>query len=139
MQEGFNLDKKVECAKKAGFVYPHQSAKATLESPRINEIVQAEMVEQKLTPKKLVEELKRLATESMNPFRPKMPDNRERRESVKMGFQLYDAFPAKKVDVRKTEARFTLDSEDIRKLDEETGRKTVIEHEPIEEEEVEPF
>lgn len=68
-----------------------------------------------------------------------MPDNKERRESTKMGLQLFDAFPAQKLDIRKTEAHFDLSVEDIKKLDKDLGRETPIEVEVVEEEEVEPF
>jgi len=123
-------------------LYPDQSAYKILRSQRPNDLIKEEMVMQDYTPKKLVEELKRLSFGSMNPFRDKMPDNKERRESVKMGFQLFDAFPAKKIDIHKTEAHFDISVEKVKELDEELGRETIIDVVPVEEdkeEEVEPF
>lgn len=139
---GFNLNKKGDCAKKAGYPYPHQSAYKILRSPRVNEAMQVEMVRQGYTPEEVIKELKRLTFKSMNPFRPNMPDNKERRESAKMGLQLFDVFPAQKVDIRKTEAHFDLSLDQVKELDKELGRETVIEEAEAveeEEEEVEPF
>lgn len=138
---GFDLKKRADCAKKAKYPFPHQAAYKILRSPRVNELMQEEMIRQGYTPTEVIAELKRLSFDSMNPFRSKMPDNAERRKSIKMGLELFDAFPAQKIDIRKTEAHFDLSIEDVKKLDEELGRETVIDIEPIEEEgeEVEPF
>jgi len=136
---GFDLKKKGVCAKRALYKYPHQAAYKILNSPRVNEAMQVEMIRQGYTPEEVIAELKRLSFESMNPFRNKMPDNAERRKSIKMGLELFDAFPAQKVDIRKTEAHFELSLEDIKKLDRDLGRETAIDAEVEEEEEVEPF
>lgn len=137
---GFDPKKKTDCAKRADYPFPAQSAYKILRSPRVNELMQKEMIDQGYTPQEAIAELKRLSFQSMNPFRPKMPDNAERRKSIKMGLDMFDAFPAQKIDIRKTEAHFELSIEDVKKLDEELGRETVIEAEVVEEEEeVEPF
>jgi len=137
---GFDLSKRADCAKKAKYVYPDQAAYKILRSPRVNELIKKEMIDQGYTPAEVIAELKRLSFESMNPFKDKMPDNAERRKSIKMGLDLFDAFPAKKIDIHKTEARFDISVETVKKLDEELGRETVIDVDPEdEEEEVEPF
>lgn len=138
---GFDPKKRTDCAKRAEYPWPAQAAYKIVHSTRVNDLIKEEMINQGYTPEKLVGELKRLTFNSMNPFKSNMPDNRERRESTKMGFQLFDAFPAKKVDIHKTEAHFDISVETVKKLDEELGRETVIDVKPIEEEEeeVEPF
>lgn len=138
---GFDPKKRSECAERAEYPWPAQAAWKIAHSQRVNDLIKEEMINQDYTPAKLVKELKRLTFNSMNPFKPNMPDNKERRESTKMGFQLFDAFPAKKIDIHKTETHFDISVETVKKLDEELGRETVIDVEPIkeEEEDVEPF
>jgi len=138
---GFDPKKRTECARRAEYPFPAQSAYKIAHSTRVNELIKEEMIRQNYTPEKLVGELKRLTFDSMNPFRSNMPDNKERRESTKMGFQIFDAFPAKKLDIQKTTAHFDISVETVKKLDEELGRNTVIDAEVVEEEEeeVEPF
>ena len=136
---GFDMKKKTDCARRAKYPFPAQSAYKILNSPRVNEAMQKVMIEEGYTPQEAIKELKRLSFDSMNPFRPKQPDNTERRKSIKMGLELFDAFPAQKVDIRKTEAYFELTVEDVKKLDNDLGRKTPIDAEVVEEEEVEPF
>ena len=137
---GFNPKKRTECARKAEYPWPAQAAHKIVHSNRVNELMKNEMIRQGYTPEEVITELKRLSFTCMNPHQPDMPDNKERRESAKMGFQLFDAFPAKKVDIHKTETHFDISLETVKKLDEELGRETVIDVEPIEEEdEVEPF
>ncbi len=138
---GFDPKKKTECARRAEYPWPAQAAHKIVHSQRVNDLFKNEMIRQGYTPEKVITELKRLSFDCMNPHSDKMPDNKERRESVKMGLQLFDAFPAKKIDIRKTEAHIELSLEEVRKLDEELGRKTIIDVDPTEEEEedVEPF
>ncbi len=140
-QTGFDPKKKTECARRAEYPWPAQSAYKIAHSTRVNELMKEEMIRQGYTPEKVISELKRLSFEAMNPFNPDMPDNRERRESTKMGLQLFDAFPAKKLDIHKTETHFDISVETVKKLDDELGRETVIDIKPIEdkEEDVEPF
>jgi len=138
---GFDPKKKTECARRAEYPYPAQSAYKIAHSSRVNELMKNEMIRQGYTPEEIIMELKRLSFKAMNPFQKKMPDNKERRESIKMGLQLFDAFPPKKVDIHKTEAHFDINVETVKKLDEELGRETIINVEPVDEgeEEVEPF
>lgn len=138
---GFDLKKKTECARRAEYPFPAQAAYKIVHSSRVNDLIKEEMIRQGYTPEKIIEELDRLSFKSVNPFRPNMPDNKERRESIKMGLQLFDAFPAKKIDISKTETHFDLTLEEVKKLDEELGRETIFEAEVVkeEEDEVEPF
>lgn len=138
---GFDPKKRTECAERAEYPFPAQSAYKIAHSSRVNELMKNEMIRQGYTPERVIEELERLSFRSMNPFQHKMPDNAERRKSIKMGLDLFDAFPAKKIDIHKTETHFDISVETVKKLDEELGRETVIDVEPIEEEEeeVEPF
>ena len=138
---GFDPKKKNECARRAEYPWPAQAAHKIVHSQRVNDLFKGEMIRQGYTPEKVVEELDRLSFKAMNPFQNKMPDNKERRESIKMGLQLFDAFPAKKLDIHKTETHFDISVETVKELDKELGRVTVIDVEPVEdeEEEVEPF
>ena len=138
---GFDPKKRTDCARRAEYPWPAQAAHKIVHSQRVNDLMKNEMIRQGYTPEKVISELHRLSFECMNPHSNKMPDNKERRESVKMGLQLFDAFPAKKIDIHKTETHFDISVETVKKLDEELGRETVIDVVPIEEEEeeVEPF
>jgi hypothetical protein len=91
-----------------------------------------------LTLKALAKETTRLALKSMNAFAPGMPDNECRRRTIEMGAKLYDVFPSQKIDIRKTEARYSMTVQDIKRFDDYKTEK-ILDAEIIEEDGIEPF
>lgn len=138
---GFDQSKKIDCAVKAG--YSEKSAKVmadrSLAHPVFRDIINKELDEQGINAERIVNKINELL-ECKHPFNPQVPDNREQRETLKMTLQLRDAFPPKKVDVRKLEARYDLTDEDKERLDGVDWGDNVVDGEIVEEEEViEPF
>lgn len=138
---GFDESKKAECAVKAGYSEKGARARANrvLAHPVFREIINQELDDQGINAKRLVNKIDQLL-ECKHPFAPNMPDNKEQRETTKMALQLRDAFPPKKLDVRKLEARYDLTDEDKERLDKIDWGDEVVDGEIVkEEEEIESF
>jgi len=133
---GFDETRQKECLLKAG--YSKSTAKTganrILNMPVYREFILGELEKQNISAERVVSKIDELL-DCKHPFRSNMPDNKEQRETVKMLLQVMDAFPPKKVDIRKTEARYELTGEDLERLNKENwGDEKVIEGEVVEEE-----
>lgn len=75
-----------------------------------------------------------------HPFRPKQQDREVQRKGLDMAYKLGDYYPAQKVDIKKrTDASYSLNVRDIKRIEDCTGEK-IIDAEIIEEEEgIEPI
>lgn len=104
VKTNFDPKKKVWCLKDAGY-QPGKNAHAIAwqieHSIAVRDQMQLYMDgDPRLTIQALVQKTGDLL-ECMHPFQKKMPDNTERRKTLEMAYKLRDAFPAKKLDIKK--------------------------------------
>lgn len=131
-ETGFDGSKLSSCMREAGY-----SDSTIMGSGRkkvyssIQHRVTAALEEAGLTDEKLAKEHKRLAFKSMHPKYNEQPNDPVRLRAIEMAHQLKDNFPAKKLDIDKTE-EITVSIDTIRKAAECSG-ETYIDVIPEEE------
>ena len=132
--------KGAECARKAGYAPKCASNAASVlrRNPVIQTAMQKALNDEGLTLPVIAKETKRLALHSQHPFAPDMPDNEVRRRTIEMTGKMYDVFPSHKIDIRKTEARYDMTPQDIKRFDDYKADE-ILDAEIIEEDGIESF
>ena len=131
-ETGFDSLKARNCALLAGYSEASASGivKQILSSAPVREQVRCEMEKQGLTAAKLVKKHKDLLNAKVNGG----PDNQTQIRALKMGYELADAFPSKKVNIsKKSEERHMVDISVIRKAEALLGETLLPSDEPEEE------
>jgi SAM-dependent MidA family methyltransferase len=123
-QAGFDPKKRNDCLSEAGYkdsVVKNYGAKI---AKSVNFLIQREMMRQGITPRLLVEHHKQNLS-AMHPLHAKMPDTAQRNVALKMAYELFDAFPAKKLEIEKRELVVNISLDTLRDVEEATGEKIV--------------
>ena len=120
---------KRQAAIQAGYAPSTASIMAKRLTDRLscNRIFIEEAQRQGLTVEAIIGEIKRGMTEAMHPQHPNQPDNFNRRFYTDMAMKMYGGYAPARIDVHKEsrEFSFELSIEEVKKLDEELGRKTI--------------
>ena len=137
---GFADGKGTECAIRAGYSPKNAASRASelKRNPIVQTAMQKALADKGLSLEAMAGEAKRLALDSKHPFAPNMPDNEVRRRTIEMAAKLYDAFPSQKIDINKTEARYDMTIQDVKRLRDYKAEQ-IIDAEIIEEDGIESF
>lgn len=122
--EGFDPVKRDECLAKAGYSQMVIRNRGGQIEKSINGIMLKSLMRKGVTPDYMAGKLK----ENMNSMHPRFrdsPDNIARNQALKMGLELYDAFPNPKIEIEKRELIVSIAVETLKDAEKLTGEKII--------------